>query len=121
MTKIQYKAQIEYTAIEDNYNEGEIGDFVNNWHEDIIRDSREMLKQAVIEATYQSDFSTIDDDQINDYDWCTEYSTSYLANGDNDGEATLLQIEAWEKGMLRLYAIDCHILVTKITETKGTL
>jgi hypothetical protein len=121
MTKIQYKAQIEYTAIEDNYDDGEIGDFVNNWHEDIIRDSREMLKQAVIEATYQSDFSTIDDDQMNNYEWCTEYQTSYLANGENEGEATSSEIEAWKKGKLTLYAINCHILVTKITEAKGKL
>lgn len=118
--KTTYKATIHFEAYEDDYEQGEL-DHVNSWVDTIERDTQAELKQAIIEATYQNDFSTIDDEQMNGYDWATEYHTSYLADEDNQGDASESQIEEWKKGELKLYAINCHILVTKLEETKASL
>lgn len=114
-----YKAQIEFSAYEDDYNEGE-GEHVNTWHETLEADTQSELRNKVLEATY-SKWEHLDDDQINEYDWCTEYHTSYLANAENQGDASKSDIEQWKKGELKLYAINCHILVTEVTETKASL
>ena len=58
---------------------------------------------------------------MNEYDWCTEYHAGYLANADNEGDASASEIEQWKQGKLKLWAIHCHILVTEVTETKASL
>lgn len=120
MSKTQYKATIHFDAYEDSYEQGEL-DHVNSWTDEIVKDTKGELQQAILDATYQDDFSTVDDEQMNDYDWCTEYHTTYLANEDNQGDASKQEIEQWKKGEIKLYAINCHILVTKITETKSAI
>ena len=115
-----YKAIIHFDAYEDDYEQGQL-DHVNNWTETIERGTQAELKQAIIDATYQKDFSTIDDEQVNEYDHATEYHTSYLADADNQGDASDEQIEQWKKGEIKLYAINCHILVTKLEESKASL
>ena len=114
-----YKAQIEFSAYEDDYNEGE-GAYVNGWNETLEADTKSELRNKILEATY-SKWEDLDDEQINEYDWATEYHTSYLANADNEGDATPREIEAWKKGEMKLYAINCHILVTEVTEKKASL
>ena len=116
-----YKAVIYFDAIEDNYNDGEIGGIVNSWTETLEAPTTEELKQKIVDATYQEDFTTIDDEQINEYEHATEYHTSYLADDNNQGDASDQQIEQWRAGKLRLWAIRCHILVTKLTEVKAAL
>lgn len=115
-----YKAKIYFEAIEDDYKNGEIGGVVNHWTEQITALTQSGLRNKVLEATY-SKWQDLDDEQMNEYGWCTEYHTSYLANEENEGEATQSEIKAWKKGKLQLFAINCHILVTEITEKKGTL
>jgi len=115
-----YKADIEYRAYEDNFTEGQDFDLVNSWNEVITADTASELRNKVLEATY-SKWEDLDDDQMNEYDWCTEYHASYLANADNEGEATKAEIEAWKQGEIKLYAVNCHILVTEVTEQKASL
>jgi len=114
-----YKAQIEFQAYEDDYNEGE-GNFANSWNDTLTADTKSELRNKILEATH-SKWSDLDDDQMNEYDWCTEYHTSYLANADNQGDASESEIAEWKKGKQVLYAINCHILVTEVTEKKASL
>lgn len=115
-----YQAKIDYDAYKDDYNEGQDLGCVNSWQETIAADTQSELRNKVLEATY-SKWQDLDNEQLNEYDWCTEYHTSYLANADNEGEATPSEIEAWKQGKLDLYAINCHILVTEVTEQKASL
>lgn len=115
-----YKAQIEFNAVEDNYQEGEIGQSWNNWTEELTADTQSELRNKILEATY-SKWEDLDDEQMNEYDWCTEYHTSYLANAENVGDASKAEIEAWKLGKCRLWAVNCHILVTEVTEKKASL
>lgn len=115
-----YKAVICFEAIEDDYEQGEIGRSVNSWDETLTAETQSELRNKILKATY-SKWVDLDDDQANEYDWCTEYHTSYLADENNEGDASLGQIEQWKKGKLRLYAVNCHILVTETTESKVTL
>lgn len=115
-----YKASIEFRANEDVYKDGENIETDNIWHEDIYADTQSELRNKVLEATY-SKREDLDDEQINEYDFATEYHTSYLANADNEGEATAKEIELWKQGKCRLWAINCHILVTEVKESKAVL
>jgi hypothetical protein len=115
-----YKAQIEFRAVEDDYNEGESLTVDNVWEETLTADTKSELRNKILEATY-SKWADLDDEQINEYDWATEYHTSYLANAENEGSASESEIEAWKKGELKLWAVNCHILVTEVTEKKASL
>lgn len=115
-----YKAEIEFLAYEDDYNEGEVSGIVNSWNQTITADTKANLRNEICDATY-SKWEDIDGDQMNEYDHATEYHTSYLANEDNQGDASESEIEEWKKGELKLYAINCHILVTEVTEQKASL
>lgn len=116
-----YKAHIFFDATEDNYQEGEIGGVSNSWDETLTAETTEELKQKILDATYTKNWELVDDEQINEYDHATEYHTSYLANAENEGDASEAEIESWKKGETRLWAIHCHVLVTKVTEEKASL
>lgn len=117
---MQYKAKIYFQAVEDSYENGQELGVDNSWEETLYADTQSELRNKVLEATY-SKWADIDDDQMNEYGWCTEYHTIYLANEDNQGDATSQEVEEWKQGKLKLWAITCHILVTKITEEKASL
>lgn len=114
-----YKAIIHFDATEDDYEDGEIGGVVNSWEETLTAKTQSELRNKVLGATY-SKWEDLDDDQMNEYDWCTEYHTSYLANEDNQGDASESEIEDWRQGKTRLFAITCQILVTEVTEAKAS-
>jgi len=114
-----YKARIEFTAYEDNYEHGE-GDYANSWSDTLTGDTRSELRNKILEETY-SKWEDLDDCQANEYDWCTEYHASYLANEDNQGDATESETAEWKDGKIKLYAVHCHILVTEVTEKKASL
>ena len=114
-----YKAQIEFRAYEDDYEQGEL-DFANSWDETLTAETQSELRDKVLQATY-SEWEWLDDEQANEYDWCTEYHTSYLANAENIGDASEQEIRQWKRGKLKLYSVNCHILVTEVTETRATL
>ena len=114
-----YKAQIEFTAYLEDYKNGQL-EQVNNWQQEIVAKSQTELKEMVLGATY-SNWEKLDDDQINEYDLCTEYHASYLANEENQGDASKTEIELWKADKLKLYSIECHILISEITETKASL
>jgi hypothetical protein len=115
-----YKAEIEYRAYEDVYEDGENIQCDNVWNETLVADTSGELREKVLDATY-SRWQDLDGEQINEYDWCTEYHTSYLATEDNNGEASNTAVNLWRRGKLRLWAIHCHILVTEMTEQKASL
>ncbi len=116
-----YKATIYFDANEDNYEQGELIDSPGaNWEEVLTADTQSELRNKILEATY-SKWGDLDSEQFNDYDWATEYHTSYLANEDNQGDASKSEIESWKQGKTRLWSVNCHILVTKVTEEKASL
>ena len=116
-----YKAIIFYTAYVDDYEQGQEFECVNSWDDTIIADTKEELKAKILEATYTPSWDLVDDDQMNGYEHAYEYHTSYLADEENEGDATEEQIEEWKQGKLKLYAINCQVLVTEVTESKAIL
>lgn len=115
-----YKAKIYFEAYEDIYSDGEQLNCDNQWDEELTAKTKEELKEAILQATY-SKWENVDKEQINEYDWCTEYHTAYITNEENVADASKAEIEEWKKGELRLWAVHCHILVTKVTEEKTSL
>ena len=115
-----FKARIYCEAYLDDYERGQMDNPVNSWDTELTAETQEELRDKVLEETY-SKWGGLDDEQMNGYDWCTEYHTSYMTNQDNEGEATAGELTQWRDGKLKLYAINCHILVTEVTEKKVSL
>lgn len=120
MTKT-YQATIYFDTCEDSYAEGELIDGEGtNWDEKITAKTKDELKAKICEVTYCK-WEEIEQEDLNDYPHATEYWGGYLANENNEGEATEREIEAWKAGKQRLWAVHCHILVSELTERKATL
>ena len=117
--KTMYKAIIYFDGIEDDYEQGEL-ERGASWAETFTAYTKSELLDKVLKATY-SKWADMNDEQMNNYGWCTEYHTSYLANAENIGNASESEIEAWKRGELKLWAVNCHILVTEVTEKKASL
>jgi len=115
-----YKAEIEFIAVKDDYENGEELTADNVWYETLTADTQSELRNKILDITY-SKWTDLNDEKINEYDWCTEYHTSYLANADNEGNATEREIKQWKQGELELWAINCHICVTEVLERKAEL
>lgn len=115
-----YKAVIYFEAYEDSYEDGEIGNIANHWDETLTAKTKKELRELIEKATY-NEWKNIEHEDINEYPKASEYWTSYLADEDNQGDAYPSQIEEWKAGKLRLWAIRCHILVSKVTETKAVI
>jgi len=115
-----YKATIYYDVVEDDYNKGEVGDVVNSWTYELKADTQSELRNKILESTY-SEWKDLDDEQMNEYDWCTEYHTSYMTDEDNQGVVSDKELELWCKGKKTLYTVNCHILVTEVIEKKASL
>lgn len=126
-----YKATIYYDVVEDDYEEGEIGEPRRYREEGYTAETTGELRQLVLDATFQNNMDGVDDEQTGDYDLATEYRTTYLADYDAlypDAlypgvyyKAAPKDIERWKRGDFRLWAVHCHILVSEITETKAVL
>lgn len=115
-----YKAIIYYEAELDNYENGVSGNIINEWQEKLTAKTTLELREKVLSATY-SIWEDLNDEQINEYKNATEYITSYMADSDNQGEASKHQLEQFKAGSLDLYVIYCHILVSEVIEKKATL
>lgn len=117
-----YKALIFFDATEDSYKDGEIGNTGNSWDEILTADTKQELKEKIEQATYCNfENGEIVKDDINEYGYATEYWASYLANEENQGEAYPEEVKQWKRGKLRLWSINCHILVSEVTEKKAEL
>lgn len=116
-----YQATIYFTAELDNYERGVTGNIVNEWQDTLTASTKKELKEKILSVTYTSNWEDVDDEQLNEYEDATEYSTSYMTNADNDGEATKSELEQFKAGTLDLYVIECHILVSQTVQTKATL
>lgn len=115
-----YKAHIYFDATEDNYDMGLIGTTVNSWEETLTAETREELRQKIADSCYSKPEEIYHSD-INDYDNATEYWLDYLATEENIGDASNHDIELWKQGKKTLYLVQCHILVSEVTEKKATL
>lgn len=115
-----YKASIYFEAYETSYTDGESTNASNWWHTELTANTLAELKDLVLEATY-SNWENLDDEQMNDYDFAIEYHANYMANEGNEGEASLGEIAKWRRGELRLWAINCHVLVSEINEMPARL
>jgi hypothetical protein len=116
-----YKATIQFDSYLDNYESGQIGNSCNQWETDLTAKTTEELKAKILIETYQTDWRDVEHDDINEYEQWSEYHTSYMTNVNNEGEATEAELEKWREGKLELYSVDCHILVSKVTEEKAVL
>ena len=115
-----YHAKIDYTATPNSYENGEIGYPVNIWHEELTAETSTELREKVLTATY-SKWEDVSEEQINEYQDCTEYAANYMTDDENQVEATASQLEKFKAGTLDLYLVDCHIRVFETTNTKATL
>jgi hypothetical protein len=117
-----YKATIYFDSCEDNYRDGEINGRMNSWDETIVMPTIEELKQAIEDVTYNTfDNYDIVQDGINEYDFATEYHTSYLTTIDNNGAVSDREYDLWKNGDLRLFCVQCQILVSEVTEKKAKI
>lgn len=117
---MKYEVTIIFEAYEDSYEEGEIGGLSNEWTLTLAANTPEELQEQICDATY-TDWKYIDRDENNDTEEATAYATSYLANADNDGDATNTELAEWREGKTRLWAIHCNIFVSKVSKEKVTL
>lgn len=115
-----YKAVIYSEAFKDDYTKGESDHRDNSWEITLERDTPEELKEAICNETY-SLWADIMHDDVNEYDEQSEYWASYMTNKENIGEANEEELSLFRKGKLQLWAVNCHILVSKITESKVIL
>lgn len=120
MSKTTYKAVIYFHANKDNYTAGQALETDNAWSLTIAANTTDELKEQIAEATY-SKWDDIFRNDINEYDDASEYWTSYMADADNIGDASQAQIDEWKQDKLELWAVNCHILVSEVTETKAIL
>lgn len=115
--KTKIKATIHYDVYEDSYTEGE-GSHVNYYNDVIYGDTSEDL---LGEVAYMLN-CTVEDllfDNINDYDWASEFWWSFMCDADNNivsAENDPELFKQFEKGKVILYVTHCHILVSKVTE-----
>lgn len=115
-----YKAEIEFEACEDNYNNGQSMQCDNTWYETLEANTADELKEKIAEVTY-TPWEKINHEDMNDYPNQSEYWTSYLADENNEGDASESDIAEWKQGKCKLWAINCHILVSKTIEEKAVL
>jgi hypothetical protein len=117
-----YKATIYFDGYEDSYKDGEINGCTSSWDETIVMPTIEELKQAIEDVTYNTfDNYDIVQEDINNYDFATEYCTSYLTTKDNNGAVSDKEYELWKNGDLRLYSINCQILVSEVIESEARI
>lgn len=115
-----YQASIYFDTQEDSFNDGASGESANSWALTLKADTLGELRDKVLEHTCSkwADLEMGDPDEHKD---AIQYWTSYLTDADNIGDATQAQIEAWEKGELKLWVVSCRILVSQVTITKAQL
>jgi len=116
--KTKFKAKIHYDVYEDSYTEGE-GSHVNYYNDVIHGDTLEDLLDEVASVLD----CTVEDllfDNINDYDWASEFWWLFMCDADNNivsAENDPELFKQFEKDEVQLYVTHCHILVSKVTET----
>ncbi len=116
--KTKFKAKIHYDVYKDSYTEGE-GSHVNYYNDDFYGDTLEDLLDEVASVLN----CTVEDllfDNINDYDWASEFWWSFMCDVDNNivsAENDPELFKQFEKDEVQLYVTHCHILVSKVTET----
>lgn len=115
-----YQAHIFFESYEDKWDEGETGKIANSWDYTLSGSTKEGLKSLICEATF-SKWDEMEHADLNDYPDSCEHFASYYADENNVGQATKDQIEQWKAGKLRLWSVNCHILVSEITKTKSEL
>ena len=116
--KTKFRAIIYYDVYEDSYTEGE-GTHVNCYDEEFSGDTLEMLLFDVASCLdcYIKDLYF---DNINDYEWASEFWWSFMCDEDNYKVTPVSSPELfqdWKNGETKLYVTHCHILVSKVTET----
>lgn len=115
-----YKAVIYFEAEVDDFEQGLTGEYGASWTEEFTTKTKEELRER-ISYTTNTKWEDIEQEDINDYPNASEYHTSYLTNEDNEGEASAEEVEEWKQGKLKLWAVNCHILVSKVTEAKALI
>ena len=112
-----YKAVIYFDTEEDDYNEGLNGKSGTSWVDSFESSTKEGLREQITDAVY-CDWKDVMQDNANEYENQTEYWADYLANENNEGEATPQEVKQWKDGNLKLWSVRCHILVSEVKESK---
>lgn len=116
---MKYQAVIYANVYEDDFEQGEL-DEVNFWTQTLNANSPKELLENISDYMSRDAFAEMYQDNINEYDFGSEYWTDDLVDADNN-YATPEQIKQWKEGKLTLYATRYHIVVSEVTEKQATL
>lgn len=114
---VKYKATIYCCTEVDSYEHGLTGEMGNSWDRVIIKSNFNQLIEEVADYVYAKSPSELEFKDINEYEDCSEAWFNYLANEDNY-QASESEIGRWKRGEIKLWNVNCHILITQVIEKK---
>ena len=109
MNTATYKVEMAFSAVKDDYNNGETGEFGSDWHESEEFATLAEVKEFVKDRVY-SGYEYLEYDSDN-----KRYVTSYMTTDDNQGEMYESELKAWKKGEINGWSVMCDVTVKKFT------
>lgn len=104
-----YKVDMTFLAAEDEWENGETGEYGASWQESQEFETLAEVKEFVRDRTY-SGYEYIEYDS-----YLKRYTTAYTATDENDGEMSDSEKQAWQRGEINGWTIMCDFTVKKFT------
>lgn len=104
-----YKVNMTFSAVKDDYEEGQTDEYGAFWEESKDFDSLQEVKEFVKENTY-SGYDYIEYDE-----YLRAYKTAYMTTDENNGDMSESESEQWKKGEINGWCVDIDITVKKFT------
>ena len=109
MNTATYKVTMTFSAVKDDWENGETGQYGSEWQE--VREFKTL--REVKEFVKDNSYSGYDYIEYDDY--MKYYITSYMTTDDNMGEMTPSEYKQWKNGEINGWCINTDILVQKFT------
>jgi hypothetical protein len=109
MNTAMYKVVATFSAVKDDYELGETGEYGADWTETREFATLPEVKEFIKDNTY-SGYEYIEYD-----DYLKRYVTAYTTTDDNEGEMDEDERKQWVKGEINGWTVNCDITVQKFT------
>src|SRR3954471_5226845 len=109
MNTAMYKVIATFSAVKDDYKQGELGELGADWEMTEEFKTLAQVKDFVRDNTY-SGYNYIEYD-----DFLKRYATGYTTTDENTGEMTDSERKLWEQGKINGWFVDCQFQVEKFT------